>query len=283
MAQTSASEFGDNPPRPAPDLSVIAVDAVVSMLPRPVRPQAPGVWEVLTRPVPFLRRVDRTLLRGIMLAARRQIGTVSGIEHIVTPHPFIVALNHTTRREALLVPAMMIFRRGGRRIHFLSDWMFGMMPGVGFLFRRAGTIAVMNKPARPRALNAAKPFFLEPVSALERARALLRKGNPVGIFPEGTVNRAPERLLPGRYGAARLSLETGVPIVPVGIRYPQAPATGPVPENAAMDVHIGAPMTPPEIAGPTATPAEVRAWHAVMMTEIARLSGRKWSPPVASR
>jgi 1-acyl-sn-glycerol-3-phosphate acyltransferase len=214
-----------------------------------------------------------------MLAARRQIGTVSGIEHIVTPHPFIVALNHTTRREALLVPALMIFRRGGRRIHFLVDWMFALMPGAGFLFRRAGTIAVTNKPARPRALNAARPLFLAPTTALERARALLLKGNSVGIFPEGTVNRNPERLLPGRYGAARLSLETGVPIVPVGIRYPGAAAGGPVPENAAMEVFFGAPLTPPEIAGPVATTAEVRAWHAVMMGEIARLSGRAWSAP----
>jgi hypothetical protein len=47
-----------------------------------------------------------------------------------------------------------------------------------------------------------------------RARVCLALGRSVGIFPEGTVNRDPHRLLAGRRSAALLSLERRVPVVP---------------------------------------------------------------------
>jgi 1-acyl-sn-glycerol-3-phosphate acyltransferase len=180
------------------------------------------------------------------------------------------------------VPALIIFHRGGRLIHFWSDWMFRLMPGVGLMLGRAGTIVVTTKPARYRVLNLFKRFFLHPLPPLDQARALLITGNAVGAFPEGTVNRDPARLLPGRLGTARLSLETGIPILPAGIRFPDVPAGAPVPEKAAMELVIGPPLKPPpRRPGVRPTLAEVRAWHAVMMTEIARLSGKTWRAPQA--
>jgi 1-acyl-sn-glycerol-3-phosphate acyltransferase len=119
------------------------------------------------------------------------------------------------------------------------------------------------------------------VPAWERARTQLAHGRSIGVFPEGTVNRHPHRLLPGRRGAARLSLETGTPIVPVGIRYPRAQAGRPIGDDAAMIVEIGAPLWPQEPM-PMAPLDDVRAWHAVMMREIARLSGRDWSDKIWS-
>jgi 1-acyl-sn-glycerol-3-phosphate acyltransferase len=64
-----------------------------------------------------------------------------------------------------------------------------------------------------------KPFFAVSVPPLEQARQHLIAGRSIGIFPEGTVNRDRSQLLRGRYGAARLSLETGVPVTPAGIRF----------------------------------------------------------------
>ena len=47
-----------------------------------------------------------------------------------------------------------------------------------------------------------------------------------------------------------------------------------------MEIVIGAPLKPPpRRAGVRPSLAEVRAWHAVMMTEIARLSGKSWQAP----
>src|SRR3954454_7482017 len=53
-------------------------------------------------------------------------------------------------------------------------------------------------------------------SALDTAASVLRRGELFGIFPEGTRSRD-GTLHKGRTGAARLALEVGCPIYPVGI------------------------------------------------------------------
>ena len=246
-------------------------------------PAIPPAWEppahgeILRWPLPFQGAGNRWLVRALAMLARRQVLSISGLEH-VRPNrdPFILALSHGTRSEALLVPALLVLARGGRIIHFLADWNFRLIPGVGLIYRRGEAITLTRKPARPRILNLLKPLYRHPVPAWERASAQLARGRSIGVFPEGTVNRDPRRLLAGRRGAARLSLETGVPIVPVGIRYPRAPRDAPISDHAAMTVDIGAPLCP-RGPMPMASLDAVRAWHAVMMRDIARLSGRTWS------
>ncbi len=51
--------------------------------------------------------------------------------------------------------------------------------------------------------------------AVDRGVRLLEQGEAIGIFPQGTC--LPYRVRPFKRGAARLALETGVPIVPVCI------------------------------------------------------------------
>lgn len=53
-------------------------------------------------------------------------------------------------------------------------------------------------------------------AALDAAEGVLRRGELFGIFPEGTRSRDGD-LYKGRTGAARLALEVGCPIFPVGI------------------------------------------------------------------
>ncbi|MGH9116397.1 MAG: lysophospholipid acyltransferase family protein [Acidimicrobiales bacterium] len=53
--------------------------------------------------------------------------------------------------------------------------------------------------------------------ALDLARQVLERGELFGIYPEGTRSRS-GTLHKGHTGAARLSFETGAPIIPVGIR-----------------------------------------------------------------
>ncbi len=282
--QPTASEIAALSGRRAvPDIRFMPIDGVVWWLERGGGRAVPTVWDVLRRPLPFLWLFDRLLLRSVVLVARRQVRAVHGLERALSPEPFILALNHSTRREALMVPALIIFHRGGRLIHFWSDWMFRLMPGVGLMLGRAGTIVVTTKPARIRALNRFKRVFSHPLSALDQAGALLATGNAVGAFPEGTVNRDSRRLLAGRLGTAHLSLETGTPILPAGIRFPEVAPGQAVPEKAAMEIVIGAPLKPPpRRPGARPTLAEVRAWHAVMMAEIARLSGKSWQAPVSA-
>jgi 1-acyl-sn-glycerol-3-phosphate acyltransferase len=161
-------------------------------------------------------------------------------------------------------------------VHFLADWNFQLIPGVGLIYARAQVVTVTRKSARPRFLNRLKPLYRHAQTSFERARAHLAAGRSIGIFPEGEVNRDRTRLLRGRRGAARLSLEMRIPVVPMGIRFPGSDPAGPVPAGAAMELHIGAPLRPPGSAAEEAGVTAVSAWHLVIMTEISRLSGKAW-------
>ena len=242
--------------------------------------RAPMAWrdptptELFNQPLPALGRVDRFLVRSLGYFVMPRFSDIRGLEHVQPENdPFVLALNHSTRFEALALPALLMYHRGGRRVHFLADWNFQMIPGIGLLYRRSGAIVVMRKSARPRFLNALKPLYAHVEPSHSRALAHLRAGRSVGIFPEGTVNRDPERLLRGRLGAARLSLEAGVAVVPGGIRIVGGDARRP-----QLEVDLGAPLHPaPKQPGPV-TRADVRFWHDRIMTEIARLSGKAWEP-----
>ncbi len=140
-------------------------------------------------------------------------------------------------------------------------------------------MTVTRKPARPRILNLLKPLYRDAAPPLERARRHLAAGRSIGIFPEGQINRDPGRLLRGRRGTARLSLETGAPVVPVGIRFPGAEPGRAIRDGALMELCIGAPLLPPQPVHEPPSLAMVTEWHAAIMSEIARLSGKRWTAP----
>ncbi|RTL68972.1 MAG: 1-acyl-sn-glycerol-3-phosphate acyltransferase [Hyphomicrobiales bacterium] len=231
-----------------------------------------------SRSLPHASWVDAFLLRAVATWAERRVLGIYGIDRIHPRFdPFILALNHSTRLEAIIVPALLMHLRGGRHIHFMADWNFRLIPGVGFLYRRARVITVARKPARPRILNVLKPLLTDGIPPLEAARAHLLAGRPLGIFPEGTVNREPGRLLRGRYGIARLALETGVPVVPAGLRFPRSGPQHPITEEAPFELHIGEPILSGEDGLRAASGEQMRAFHGRIMQAIGTLSGKSWS------
>jgi 1-acyl-sn-glycerol-3-phosphate acyltransferase len=238
--------------------------------------EPPALREILRWPLPHQTAVNASVIRGLCWLARRHVTTIRGLEHVApSQDPFVLALNHSTRIESLLVPALLVLWRDGRLIHFLADWNFRLIPGVGLIYRRAKTVTVTRKAARPDVLNVLKPLYEHALPALDRTRGLLAAGQSVGIFPEGRVNRDPRRLMPGRKGAAYLSLAAGVPVVPVGIRFPAARDGRPISHRDAMEIDIGAPLSPPCLT-PRMALSDLHAWHAVVMTEIGRRSGKLW-------
>ena len=238
--------------------------------------------EIFSRPLPYLddEPLTRWALRLVLAAWRQRFLAADGLEHVAVEwEPFILAANHSTRLEAFLVPAFLMFQRGGRRVHFFADWNFMLYPGLGFLMRRAGVIVVTRKSARPRILNVLRPLFARPTAPFFQARQILGVGGAVGVFPEGTTNRDAVRMLAGHRGAARLSLETGAPVVPMGIRYPEHRGLHPIPDSEKMRLVIGRPIKPAaKFADGQAPLATVRDLHACIMAEIARLCGKRWEP-----
>ncbi|HEY6321827.1 MAG TPA: lysophospholipid acyltransferase family protein [Thermoanaerobaculia bacterium] len=203
---------------------------------------SPVAWHAglapLTAPLPHFRRpIARRLCRVLMLT----MGQLVAVEHrerlAAVPEPAIFALNHSNALEALLAPTVLLYLRRGAPLHFLADWMFVEAPGLGWLLRLSEPIPVYRKPARCRWREAhRRERARRPV--LDACLEHVRRGESVGIFPEGSRNRDAGRLLRGRLGLGELALRAGVPVVPVAIRYPSRPPHG----RCRMVLSIGEPL-----------------------------------------
>jgi 1-acyl-sn-glycerol-3-phosphate acyltransferase len=84
-------------------------------------------------------------------------------------------------------------------------------------------------------------------SALATARQLLRDGNVIAMFPEGTKRTKGlmrRRKVKAHAGAARIALGAGVPLVPAGLA-----GTGRLSRFAKLKVAYGAPIPVDDLAG----------------------------------
>lgn len=109
----------------------------------------------------------------------------------------IIAPNHPTTIDPFLVAALF---PGEPRV-LIADVIF-KAPVGGTLLRLLEQVPVIPGHGR---------------IAYETARWLLAEGHTVIIFPEGHVSPPEGGFLPPRTGVARLALETGAPVVPLGI------------------------------------------------------------------
>ena len=245
------------------------------------RPGVPPPMELWRRPLPHLRK-DRTIrgvCRVVTSVSRWQVREMHGLEHVAPERdPFILALNHSQRPEAVVVPTWLCFHRGGRMVHFMADWNFLLIPVLSWVIRLHDPIVVVRKDAKPRFLNRFKKRFQSPLSPFEQARERLSRGQSIGVFPEATTNRHPSQLLRGQVGVAKLALESGIPVVPGGIRFPSHRGAGPIGDMEPLSVHFGPALQPPtrNPEAPSADP--VAAFHEQIMRAISTLSGKEWQP-----
>ena len=232
-----------------------------------------------TRPLPHLDGDlgTRLICRGLLSMFRHRLIEASGVEYIQPEHdPFIVVMNHSQRPEAILVPTWMCFLRHGRLVHFMADWNFLMIPVIGGIIRRHDPIVVTRKSAKPRFLNRFKSRFQGNRPPFEEARHRIEHGRSVGIFPEGTTNRHPSQLLQGYHGAAQLALQTGVPVVPAGIRFPHHTGPGPISDRESLSLRFGPPVMPERMDGRPPGPDAIREFHEQIMTVLSTLCGKEW-------
>ena len=119
--------------------------------------------------------------------------TYEGLENIPKSGPFVLASNHIHLFDP--GPIMCLTNR---QIHFLSKASLFKMPQA-LIFRNMDLIPV-NRDGNDR-------------EAYESAVEYLKKGEIVGIYPEGTRERG-RGLLPFKYGAVRMAKETNSVIIP---------------------------------------------------------------------
>jgi 1-acyl-sn-glycerol-3-phosphate acyltransferase len=123
---------------------------------------------------------------------------VTGVEHVPTHGPGVVATNHIGYLDFVFA-GYGVRERGKRRLRFVAKREVFDHRLSGPLMRAMGHIAVDRGG--------------DTMKAMHEVSDALAGGDLVGMFPEGTISRSFVPL-PGRPGAARMAMESGVPLIP---------------------------------------------------------------------
>ena len=194
---------------------------------------------------------------------------VEGAEHVPDDGPVILAPNHVTFLDSFFMPLVV-----RRRVTFVAKAEYFDSWKTAWFFRAVGQI-----PMRREGGSASE-------RALAAARDVLRQGDVLGIYPEGT--RSPDgRLYRGHTGVARLALACGAPVVPVGLvgtDKVQKPGSNVPRLFKRVTVRFGEPLDLSRFAGDAASdPLTLRTVTDELMFEIRRLSGQQYVDHYAKR
>jgi 1-acyl-sn-glycerol-3-phosphate acyltransferase len=189
---------------------------------------------------------------------------VRGARHIPRSGPVILASNHLSFADSLVIPIV-----APRKVAFLakSDYFTGT--GLSGALTRAWFTSMGMLPVDRDDSKAA-------LGSLETALEVLGRGEAFGIYPEGTRSRD-GRLYRGRTGVAHLALTAGCPVVPVGLRGTEhlQPVGARLPRIVKVSVEFGEPI---EVAGRFEGVPLGRARREVtdeIMAAIQRLTGQE--------
>ena len=185
---------------------------------------------------------------------------VEGIENLPTDGPYIVAANHCSFFDSWIVPLVL-----PRRVTYVAKAEYFDQWYTAWLFRAWGQI-----PIKRGGGSASQ-------GALDAAMDVLTGGGVFGIYPEGT--RTPDgSLYRGKTGVARVALQSGAPVVPVGIlgTYEVAPKHRKVPRPGRVTVRFGLPLDLRSHATRADDHLALRAATDEIMFEIRELTGQDY-------
>jgi 1-acyl-sn-glycerol-3-phosphate acyltransferase len=193
---------------------------------------------------------------------------VTGLENVPAEGPAIIAANHQSFLDDLLLPLVV----KGRKVVFLAKADYFDRWYLRWFFKGANVI-----PVRREKTSAAEAALATGVQAL-------RDGKLVGIFPEGT--RSPDgRLYRGKTGVARMALEAQAPVIPVAIvgTYEAMPYDRKVPKPGRTEIRFGKPLVFERHYDRPRDRFVLRSATDELMYEIMMLSGQEYVDEYASR
>ena len=159
---------------------------------------------------------------------------VEGRANVPSEGGVIVAANHVSFFDSVV-----LLQEVRRRAYFIGKAEYLDSWTTKHLFPAMGLIPIDREQAR------------KAMAALDVAAGVLRRGDVLGIYPEGSRSR--DGLLHrGHTGVAQLALTTGAPIVPVGIVGTETiqPVGARVPRPfKRATVRFGAPLDPASYGG----------------------------------
>ena len=196
---------------------------------------------------------------------------VIGLENVPETGGAIFASNHLSFSDSIFLPLMV-----PRRMTFLakSDYFTGRGikgKATAAFFKGVGQVPVDRSGGKAGE------------AALNSGLRILRRGELLGIYPEGT--RSPDgRLYRGRTGVARMILEGHVPVVPVAmIDTEKVMRTGTkIPKIRRVGVVFGEPLDFSRFEGMEGDRFILRSITDEIMYELGALSGQEYSDVYAS-
>lgn len=204
---------------------------------------------------------------------------VEGLDNIPADGPVIVASNHLSFADSMVIPFVV-----PRRVAFLAKKDYFTGTGVKGALVRGWFEGIGMVPVDRDDTKSA-------LESLDVALEVLSRGLAFGIYPEGARSRD-GRLYRGRTGVAHLALTSGAPVVPVGLIGTEKlqPVGSRLPRLERVTVRFGAPLdfrgradgVPAGRARREVTDEIMSAIHALSGQELAGVYNDRQPPPTAS-
>jgi len=197
---------------------------------------------------------------------------IEGLEHVPDEGAAIVAGNHLSFSDHFLMPAIL-----KRRITFLAKAEYFTGPGVkgrltAAFFRSAGQIPVDRSGKEAGQ------------AAIREGLGVLRRGELLGIYPEGTRSHD-GRLYKGKVGVAAMALKAQVPVIPCAMigTFEAQPPGQKIPSMRRITIRFGEPLDFARYAGMDGEKAILRAVTDEIMYAILELSGQEYVDKYAAQ
>ena len=190
-----------------------------------------------------------------------------GLEHIPSTEPAILACNHLSFIDSILLPLNV-----PRPVYFLGKADYWDSWRTRWFFQGTGVVPIHRGGGE------------QSENSLKTGVEILRSGELLGIYPEGT--RSPDgRLYRGKTGPARIALEADVPIIPCAvIGTNEAMPTGTYrPRRSQVTVRYGEPLDLSRYREARSDPFVLRSATDELMYEIMMLSGQEYVDEYASK
>ncbi len=196
---------------------------------------------------------------------------VEGEKNVPMTGAAILASNHLSFSDSFFLPVAL-----PRRITFPAKLEYFTGSGIKGRLTRWFFLGVGQIPIDRTGGSASE-------AAIKAGLKVLRKGQLLGIYPEGT--RSPDgRLYKGKTGIARMALEAGCPVIPVAmIDTDKAQPTGQVvPNIVRVGMRIGRPLDFSRYEGMEHDRFVLRSITDEIMYELMLLSGQEYVDVYAS-
>ena len=179
---------------------------------------------------------------------------------------FIIAANHSSYVDDIAV-TIIVIKRTNKKVHMYCNDRYYNIKYLASILKWGGCIPVS---VQTRNENVNKKAF-------QLALEYLKKGEPVGIFPEGGRS-IDGRLQQAKTGIAKLTLTARVPVLPVGVigSHKVLPKTAAFPRLKRFQLKVGKPIYFDKYYGKENDKKILKEVTTIVMKKIAQLIGQEY-------